>query len=202
MNDKFFQLPLEKQERIINAAYKVFAQNTYKKAPMSEIANEGNISKALLFHYFKNKKELYYFLWDKSIEQVKRASQEYGVLETTDFFEMIYRSLLAKCSVIRAYPWLYQFAVKAYYEQEPEIKQLIQKSFLDEDQSSEEIMWNYIDISNIRQDIDIRLLYREILLISDGYLRQMLLSGKLDADQMEKDFTRMIEQWKKLFCVK
>ncbi len=50
MNDKFFNLPLEKQQRIINAAYKVFSQSSYKKAPMSEIADEGGISKALLFH--------------------------------------------------------------------------------------------------------------------------------------------------------
>jgi len=40
MNDKFFKLPLEKQQRIINAAYKVFSQNSYRKAPMSEIADE------------------------------------------------------------------------------------------------------------------------------------------------------------------
>ena len=56
MNDKFFSLPLDKQQRIINAAYKVFSQNNYKKAPMAEIASEGDISKALLFHYFTNKK--------------------------------------------------------------------------------------------------------------------------------------------------
>lgn len=31
MNDKFFKLPLEKQRRIINAAYKVFSENSYKK---------------------------------------------------------------------------------------------------------------------------------------------------------------------------
>lgn len=74
MNEKFFQLSLEKQEKIINAAYKIFAQNSYKKAPMSEIAREGNISKALLFHYFQNKKDLYFFLWDKAVEQVKKTS--------------------------------------------------------------------------------------------------------------------------------
>jgi AcrR family transcriptional regulator len=199
MNDKFFQLPLEKQERIINAAYKVFAQNTYKKAPMSEIANEGNISKSLLFHYFKNKKELYFFLLDKSIEQLKSAAEEYGVLETSDFFEMIYRCLSAKGSVMRTYPCLYQFAIKAHYEQEPEINRGVLKSFFDEFQTREERVWECLDTSNIRQDIDIRLLYREILLATDGYLRQMMLSGKLDADQMEKDFTRMIEQWKKIY---
>lgn len=49
MNDKFFKLPLEKQRRIINAAYKVFSENSYKKAPMSEIADESGISKSVAF---------------------------------------------------------------------------------------------------------------------------------------------------------
>lgn len=75
MNDKFFNLPLEKQQRIINAAYKVFSQSSYKKAPMSEIADEGGISKALLFHYFTNKKELYFYLWNSAIEMTRKIIQ-------------------------------------------------------------------------------------------------------------------------------
>jgi AcrR family transcriptional regulator len=199
MNDKFFQLPLEKQERIINAAYKVFAYNSYKNAPMSEIAEAGDISKALLFHYFKNKKELYLFLWDNAIEQVRKVAKEYGVWESTDFFEIIYRGVLAKCKVIRTYPCLYQFTLKAYYEQDTEIKVGIQKNFIDEDKDEQEMIWKSIDTSNLRDDIDIKLLYKEIKLVADGYLRQMMLSGKLDADKIEKDFTLLIEQWKKIY---
>lgn len=199
MNYKFFQLPMEKQQRIINAAYKVFSENNYKKAPISEIADEGGVSKALLFHYFTNKLELYMFLWNSSIEQIHRASSEYRVSDTTDFFEMIHRSLLAKCSVIRSYPYLYQFAVKAYYEQEPKIKSSIQESFYAVNKSSENILWETVDVSKFRQDIDIRLMYQELLWTSDGYLRQMVLSGELDADKMENDFERMIGQWKKVY---
>lgn len=199
MNYKFFQLPMEKQQRIINAAYKVFSENNYKKAPISEIADEGGVSKALLFHYFTNKLELYMFLWNSSIEQIHRASSEYRVSDTTDFFEMIHRSLLAKCSVIRSYPYLYQFAVKAYYEQEPKIKSSIQESFYAVNKSSENILWETVDVSKFRQDIDTRLVYQELLWTSDGYLRQMVLSGELDADKMENDFERMIGQWKKVY---
>ena len=64
MNEKFYNLPPEKQQKIINAGFRVFSQNSYKKSPVSEIAGEAGISKALLFHYFRNKKELYLFLWD------------------------------------------------------------------------------------------------------------------------------------------
>ena len=87
MNPKFFQLPEEKQQHIINAAYKVFAGNSYKKAPMSEIADECGISKALLFHYFENKKELYLFLWKQAEELTGNAVREFGVMDTADFFE-------------------------------------------------------------------------------------------------------------------
>lgn len=52
MNEKFYALPEEKQSQILNAAYKIFATNQYKKAPTSEIAAEAGISKSLLFHYF------------------------------------------------------------------------------------------------------------------------------------------------------
>ena len=96
MNEKFYNLPAEKQQRIINAAYKVFSQNSYKKAPMSEIADEGSISKALLFHYFKNKKELYLYLWNNAMELTRNATKRYQIFDTDDFFEMLKRNLLAK----------------------------------------------------------------------------------------------------------
>ena len=65
MNEKFLSLPEEKQQRIINAGFQVFAHFPYKKAPVSEIAANAGISKSLLFHYFHNKKDFYFFLWQK-----------------------------------------------------------------------------------------------------------------------------------------
>ena len=44
MNEKFFSLPEERQQAIINAGYRVFSQNSYKKSPMQEIAEEAGIS--------------------------------------------------------------------------------------------------------------------------------------------------------------
>ena len=58
MNERFFSLPEEKQQAILNAGYRVFSENSYKSSPMSEIAGAAGISKSLLFHYFRNKREL------------------------------------------------------------------------------------------------------------------------------------------------
>lgn len=202
MNEKFFTLPLEKQQRIINAAYKVFAQNCYKKAPMSEIAYEGEISKALLFHYFKNKKDLYIYLWDNAMELTKKSIMDYETTHTTDFFEMLKRSLLAKCSLMRDYPYIYQFSLQAYYETNPEIKQAIQLSFSDASQASKKIVYETTDATSLRNDIEFGVMYQEIIYAVDGYMLSKYRSGKINADEIEKDVDLLIDFWRKVYTHK
>lgn len=199
MNEKFFTLSQDKQQRIINAAYKVFALNSYKKAPMSEIAYEGEISKALLFHYFRNKKDLYMYLWDNAMELTKRAIRLYETTQTSDFFEMLKRSLFAKCSLMRDYPYIYQFSLQAYYETEPEIKQAIQQSFSEASQTSEQIVFETIDTASFRSDIELSMMYQEIIYAVDGYMLSKYRSGVIDADEIEKEIKILIDFWKKVY---
>ena len=59
MNEKFFDLKKEKQDRMINAALKLFAENGYRRASTDDKVKEAGISKGLLFHYFISKIGLY-----------------------------------------------------------------------------------------------------------------------------------------------
>ena len=104
MNERFFSLPPEKQAAIVNAGYRVFSQNSYKKSPMSEIAAEALISKSLLFHYFRNKKELYLFLWEKCAEVTIEYLTKYQCYAQKDLFESMYRGMQAKMEILRRYP--------------------------------------------------------------------------------------------------
>lgn len=199
MNDKFFQLPSEKQQRIINAAYKVFSQNSYKKAPMSEIADECGISKALLFHYFTNKKGLYMYLWTNAIEMTRIKIREYKTLETDDFFEMLKRSLLSKCTLMRDYPYMYAFSLRAYYETASEIKNSIQENFNDISEAGEMTVLEKIDVSRFRKDIDIKTMYAEIFYAVDGYMLKKYRSNRIIPDEIEKEIMALIDFWKKVY---
>ena len=199
MNEKFFALPQDKQQRIINAAYKVFAMNCYKKAPMSEIAYEGGISKALLFHYFKNKKELYVYLWDNAMELTRRTMRMYETTQTTDFFEMLKRSLFAKCSLMREYPYIYQFSLQAYYETEQDTKQAVQTSFFAESQTSEQTVLEIVDTASLRSDISLSMIYQEIIYAIDGYMLSKYKAGAINADEIEKEIETLIDFWKKVY---
>ena len=129
MNERFYALPPEKQQAIINAGYRVFSQNSFKNSPMSEIAAEAGISKSLLFHYFHNKKELYLFLWDKCAETTIEFLTRYGCYGQTELFESMERGMRVKMEIIRLYPDMGNFTIKAFYEKDAGISAAIQESY-------------------------------------------------------------------------
>ena len=50
MNEKFYELPPEKQQRIINAGLEVFGAHDYPQASTDDITAKAEISKGLLFY--------------------------------------------------------------------------------------------------------------------------------------------------------
>ena len=70
MNEKFLELPKEKQLKIINAGMEYFGKYGYKSASTDDIAARAEISKGLLFYYFHNKKSFYLYLYDYCAESV------------------------------------------------------------------------------------------------------------------------------------
>ncbi|MBO5207782.1 MAG: TetR/AcrR family transcriptional regulator [Lachnospiraceae bacterium] len=108
MNEKFFDLKKEKQDRMINAALKIFALNGYKHASTDDIVSEAGISKGLLFHYFGSKLGLYTFLYDYSVRFMKLELTT-GVIATTDYFEIRKQIEFAKMQVLKNYPYMQQF---------------------------------------------------------------------------------------------
>lgn len=109
MNEKFFDLKKEKQDRMINAALKIFAINGYKHASTDDIVAQAGISKGLLFHYFGSKLGLYEFLYDYSVRFMKLELTR-GVSEnSTDYFEIYKQVEMSKMQVLKNYPNMQQF---------------------------------------------------------------------------------------------
>lgn len=199
MNEKFFTLPPEKRRRILNAAYQVFAENSYQKAPMSEIAAAGGISKSLLFHYFGSKRELYLFLWENAVERTRRAVRAERVLETEDFFVMLERSLRAKCGLMRRYPHLYAFSLRAYYEQDPAVGDAVRQSFARAGSRSERLALERLDRSRLRPDVEPHAMYTEILYAADGCMLRHYRAGPIDPDRLEQEMQQLLVLWKRLY---
>lgn len=202
MNERFYALPEDKRNSIISAGFRVFSQYSYKNSPMSEIAAEAGISKSLLFYYFKNKKELYLFLCGYSAELTEQEMIRQKCYEREDFFDIFLSGLKVKVQLMRQYPDLSLFQLKAYYEKDkslrPEIDQLIGQYSGYENQS--EML--KLDKEQFVEGLDLEMMYTDMFLASQGYLWKKLQSDTIDPDQMEKDFIRMIEFWRGLYSRK
>lgn len=202
MNDKFFSLPIEKQEAIINAGFRVFSQNSYKRSPMSEIANAAGISKSLLFHYFHNKKELYLFLWNKCEEITLDALEKSGCYAEKDLFDTIYKGTLAKIQLMRRYPDLGAFALKGYYEKDSAVCADIQKTISKyANYKSNAIKYN-ITPEPFIPGLDLEMMYLDMLWATEGYLWEVMQLGSMDVDKIEHNFIKLINFWKSVYLRK
>ena len=203
MNEKFYSLPETKQQRIINAGFRAFSQNSYKKAPMREIADYAGISKSLLFHYFHNKRELYVFLWDYAADLIMEYLTEYKCYEPNDLFEMMERGMQAKFKLMEKHPDLSSFAIKAFYEKDMQIAEAIHQSYRKHFSCKAQNALAKLNPDDFIPGLNLNMMYREMYLASEGYLWEIIQQGDpIDSKILEKDFNQMISFWKSIYLRK
>ena len=121
MNDKFFELKKEKQDRMINAALKVFALQGYKHASTDDIVKEAGISKGLLFHYFESKLGVYEFIYEYSVRYMVLELGTMVSRSETNLFEVMKQVEFARMNAMREYPHMQQFLNRAMSEDVGEV---------------------------------------------------------------------------------
>ena len=121
MNDKFFELKKEKQDRMINAALKVFAMQGYKHASTDDIVKEAGVSKGLLFHYFESKLGVYEFIYEYSVRYMVLELGTMVSRSETNLFDVMKQVEFARMNAMREYPYMQQFLNRATSEDVGEV---------------------------------------------------------------------------------
>lgn len=116
MNEKFFDLAREKQDKMINGALEVFAKNGYKHAATDDMVKAVGVSKGLWFHYFGSKEGIYTFVYDYGVKYMLLELSTVVDENVTDFFEMVRQIEQAKARVRKNYPYLSDFLKAAECE--------------------------------------------------------------------------------------
>ena len=116
MNSKFFDLKKEKQDRMINAALKIFALRGYRHASTDDIVKDAAISKGLLFHYFESKLGVYNFVYDYSVKYMNLELRSNVDTNEKDLFEILKQIERARMNAMRGYPYMQQFLNRSMSE--------------------------------------------------------------------------------------
>lgn len=128
MNEKFFDLKKEKQDRMINAALKVFAENGFRRASTDEMVKEAGISKGLLFHYFVSKTGLYGFIYDYSVKYVMMEMTSSVNNTETDYFNLCRQIQRARTEAMKNFPYMQMFLLRAEREDAQEAVEATRES--------------------------------------------------------------------------
>ena len=116
MNSKFFDLKKEKQDRIINAALKVFALQGYRHGSTDDIVRGAGISKGLLFHYFESKLGVYRFIYDYSVRYMNLELRSTVSPKEKDLFGVMKQVECARMHAMKGYPYMQQFLNRSLAE--------------------------------------------------------------------------------------
>jgi TetR/AcrR family transcriptional regulator len=205
MSSKFLSLNQEKQERILNAALKEFAQKGYENASTNEIVKSAEISKGLLFHYFNNKKELYLFLYNHFVDVLMKEFFNELDFSEQDIFERLKSLMILKSKLMVRHPEVFDFMMSASMEASEEVKEDLNSTNTELMQASYGRLFENIDLTKFQEGLDIQRTINIIMWTLEGFSKQELEKAKKlnkglhDFDGAFKEAEVYIDMLKKSF---
>ena len=190
MNEKFFELKKDKQDRMINGAMKVFARNGYKIASTDDMVKEAGISKGLWFHYFGNKLGLYAFITDYAVKYMNMELAAMSNRHPEDYFETTLAIEKTKLSVRKSYPYIPLFLSSMEREKDAEALTVIGE-YKDAYRKARLKAYENVSTDNFRDEVSMAVLARTLGLTLDGFLRE-----EYDEDTFsEENYKKEVEDY-------
>lgn len=194
MFSKFLNLKPEKQKKILESAIREFADNGYEKASTNKIIKEAGISKGILFHYFQNKKKLFLYVFDYSVDFCMDKFYKKVDFEERDFFKKLRQISSFKLELVNIYPSIFKFFEVAIGEECNEVKSEIEKRKKKLTESGYSKVFNNIDVSRFRDGVDVSRSINIIMWTLEGFGTSELQKAKASASKQmdyKKTFAEM-----------
>lgn len=195
----FTELDREKQNRVIDAALREFAENGYVGGNTNRIVTECRISKGSLFKYFENKEELYFYLIDTvNAQRLKDMKAEINRL-SKDLFERAIDYSLAEISWYINNPVKGRFIIGVASESDPEISRKITERYAKKSDDEFMTLMKDVDMSGFRSSRKevVNILKWTLAGVNSTFLKNM--EGKTDdLDKIRKEYVKQLKGYLKI----
>ena len=197
MNEKFFDLKKEKQDRMINAALKVFALGGYRHASTDDIVREAAISKGLLFHYFESKLGVYAFVYDYSVRYLLLELSTAVDAKETDLFTLMQQVECGKMHAMCGYPYLQHFLNRAQSENVSEALLATEESRRRLEDAYEAI-YEKADLTGYASAEDAQKLRKMLELTIKGLINERILEDAFQPEMLYEEITEYLDLSRRL----
>ncbi|MEW9502758.1 TetR/AcrR family transcriptional regulator [Jeotgalibacillus marinus] len=201
----FNNLDADKQKRILNAALKEFSENGYDKASTNRIVKEAGIGKGMLFYYFKNKEELYYYLINYAVDMMTNEYFSLIDMKEPDFIERLKKSVQVKIAFYADNPHVNNFLGALFLTDKLELSADLETRFEEMQRLGFSILYADIDHSLFREDIDVDKAFQLIRWSIEGYQNELINKFKgqkvtsIDMDPVLEEFDEYLNIFKTSF---
>lgn len=203
MADPYQQIPEDKQDKIFQAAIREFAERGYEKASTNQIIQEAQISKGLLFHYFKSKKNLFLATFDRSVGETIEEVLPQLKDPPADFFERMGFMGQFKIRFYMERPVLYRFYMSSVADMQNLFPEELAKRNEELKVIALPMMVDNIDRSKFRPELDpervVRLIYAGLESLRAPWIQRILQQpdkGLLYLEEAIKEYEEMLEIFK------
>ncbi len=117
--DTFFNLPDEKRQVITDLAIEEFSSKPYKNVSISRIVERAGIAKGSFYQYFENKKDLYLYLIQLTVEEKTAFLQSVPPPPDGNIFQHLRWMVDAGLNFEFSNPRLAQIGYRALYDDVP-----------------------------------------------------------------------------------
>lgn len=197
MNRKFFDLKKEKQDRIINAALKIFAVQGYRHGSTDDIVKAAGISKGLLFHYFGSKLGVYGFVYDYSVRYMNLELRSTVNSKEKELFAVMKQVECARMHAMKGYPYMQQFLNRSLSEDSYEALLSVEekKNALEESYAS---IQGQIDYELLPQGVDGRKLWKMMDLTVKGLMAERFLEDSFQPDMLYEEICAYLDMMRQI----
>lgn len=199
MNGKFFDLQKEKQDRMINAALKVFALHGYRHASTDDIVREAAISKGLLFHYFGSKIGVYTFIYEYSVRYMTLELNTTVDRKCTDMFTLMKQIECARMHAMRGYPYMQQFLNRSMAEDVSEALLAIEekRNILTD---AYESIYNQMDFSTLPMEVDGEKLRKMLEFTIKGLMTERFQDASFQPEMLYEEIVDYLDMMRRIVC--
>ncbi|GAL37615.1 transcriptional regulator TetR family [Vibrio maritimus] len=174
---------MDKKDKIIQVATKLFAERGFEKTPISTIVEEAEVSKGLVFHHFKNKNELLRAVFMHITEVINEADNSDQDVASNDHKVKALIDSIFDGMTITKHRKMYQFnfSVMVHPTTRNIVLDLIQERYLALQSSTEEV---FRSIGHPNPKVIAQMLVAEV----DGIAMNYLLNDGFPIEEIRQEF--------------
>lgn len=194
-------LQLYEREKILGDCLSVFARHGYKNTTIGMLAEAAGISKALIFHHFKNKKKLYFSLLEHCYNKVGTALQADTVSENQDFFQAVNLFMRNKFDYYRKHSDESQLVYNAFYSIPDDLKEDMEEKYGHILDSKNNVWEQLFEKVPLREGVERKEAF-ELIMITLGHFDDKFLAEVSNIDVMDEEYAQnLFDKMIRLFSI-